>query len=85
MSAHPGGPGAAGRWAAVEIERHDAEQPVYVEGGDGISDDWLRDQWWRANNPGASAARGVLCAMAAAAILWPALIAAGFWVWSLFA
>lgn len=69
----------------MEIANRDAKQPVYVEGGDEISDDWLRDEWWRADNPGASAARGVLCAMAAAALLWPLLIAAGFWVWSLFA
>ena len=91
--APPGGPGAvsARKGTAVESDRDSAEWTASVysraaeaSSGDKISDDWLRDEWWRATNPGASAARGVLWAAAAAVLMWPALIAAGYGVWSLF-
>mgnify|MGYP001485619328 CR=1 FL=1 len=66
----------------MKVKRSGVDQPDRPN-CDEVSDDWLRDEWWRANNPGASAARGLLWATAAAAPLWLALIATGFWVWSL--
>lgn len=63
----------------MKVGSSEVERPSRDE----VSDDWLRDEWWRANNPGASAARGLLWSAAVAALVWPVLIVAGYWVWSL--
>jgi len=41
-------------------------------------DPFSQDEWWRAQNPGASFARGVLWAVGLSAVLW-ALIGAAVW------
>lgn len=42
-------------------------------------DSWSADEWWRAQNPGASAARGVLWALIGSALI-VAAVAAGAWL-----
>ena len=45
-------------------------------------DSWSADEWWRAQNPGASAARGVLWALIGSAFIIGLLVAvaAGAWL-----
>lgn len=37
-------------------------------------DPWSQDEWWRAQNPGASVARGVLYGIGLSIPLWLALV-----------
>ncbi|WP_286932144.1 hypothetical protein [Microbacterium sp.] len=44
-------------------------------------DKWSADEWWRAQNPGASAARGVLWALLGSAVIVGAIVAGVWLVW----
>lgn len=66
---------------------HDADRfsgwgPDRLYGDDRV-DDWSRDEWWRAQNPGASLMRGMLWALPVAAVMWLAMAAAVWFVFSL--
>lgn len=83
MSAFPGRPGRTARGSAPVSDEHRDPESATEHGVDEVSDDWLRDEWWRATNPGASAARGLLWGLGLSALLWLAIIGVGWWAWSL--
>ena len=39
-------------------------------------DSWTYDEWWRCQNPGASAARGMMIGLSVSLLLWFVIIAA---------
>lgn len=47
-----------------------------------VFDAWSPDEWWRAQNPGSSAARGLVWALAISAVPW-AVICVVIWALTL--
>lgn len=48
--------------------------------GDEISDDWLRDEWWRVQDSVPRAVRGMLWSLAISAVMWAVVAAALVWL-----
>lgn len=67
---------------AQDADRFSGWGPDRLYGDDRV-DDCSRDEWWRAQNPGASLMRGMLWALPVAAVMWLAMAAAVWFVFSL--
>ena len=71
----------AGSWAQ-EADRFGGWGPDRLYGEDGL-DDWSRDEWWRAQNPGASLMRDLLWAVPISVAMWLVMAAAVWFIFSL--